>query len=184
MLIRPKIKTIDSLWYFPSFSCLSIHRSNYMQHLLEKCGNIFQNPSKGLHLIRSFSQQMHFEPTNSLQTLHVTRTIPSKLRKINEHKFSSQLTYINRVNKLAMLFEGVLNSRMNSFQPGGHDTNHNNQQMTKDTSITSQKGQLSQYTKPFPTKPRERASTEEEPNINQNIRSYSFLSFHKRNLCK
>jgi len=54
MLIRQKIKIVGSLRYFPSFSYLSIHNSNYMQHLLEKCGNIFQNLSKGLHLIRSF----------------------------------------------------------------------------------------------------------------------------------
>ena len=124
-----------------------------MQHLLEKVENIFQNPSKGLHLIRSFSHQIPFDPTHSLETLHVTRTIPPKLLKINEHKSASQLTYINRVNKLTMLFSRVLNSRMNSFQPGGHDTNHNNQQMNKDTSSTSQKGQLSQYTKSSPTKP-------------------------------
>jgi len=35
------------------------------------------------------------------------------------------------------------------------DTNHNNEQMTKDTSNTSQKSQLSQYTKSCPTKSRE-----------------------------
>ena len=36
--------------------------------------------------------------TDSLQTLHVTITIPPKLLKFNEHKFASQLTYINQVN--------------------------------------------------------------------------------------
>jgi len=87
-----------------------------MQHLLEKCENIFQNPSKGLHLIRSFSRQIPFDPTHSLQTLHVTRTIPPKLLKFNEHKFPAQLTYINQVNKLTMLFAGVLYFRSNSFQ--------------------------------------------------------------------
>jgi len=35
------------------------------------------------------------------------------------------------------------------------DTNHKNQQITKDTSSTSQKDQSSQYTKSGPTKPRE-----------------------------
>jgi len=34
-----------------------------------------------------------------------------------------------------------------------NDTNHINQQMSKDTSNTSQKGQSSQYTKSGPTKP-------------------------------
>jgi len=42
MLIRPKINNVDSLWYSPSFSCLSTHSSNYMQHLLEKCGIFFK----------------------------------------------------------------------------------------------------------------------------------------------
>ena len=66
-----------------------------MQHLLEKSENNFQNPSKGLHLIRRFSHQIPFDPTHSSQTLHVTRTIPPKLLKFNEHKFVSQLTYRN-----------------------------------------------------------------------------------------
>jgi len=158
MLIHPKIKIVGSVWYFPSFSCLSIHSSNCMQHLLEKCGNIFQNHSKGLHLIRSFSHQISFDPTHSLQTLHVTRIIPPKPLKINAHKFVSPLTYINRVNKLTMLFSGVLNSRTNSFQPGGHDTNHRKQQMTKDTSSTSEKGHSSQYTNLGPTNLRESIS--------------------------
>jgi len=55
------------------------------------------------------------------------------------------------MNKLTMLFVGVLNSRTNSFEPGKHDTNW---QMTKDTTNTSQKGQSSQDTKSGPTKPR------------------------------
>jgi len=94
-----------------------------MQHLLEKCGNVFQNPSKGLHLIKSFSHQIPFDPTNSLQTLHLTRTTPPKLLIFNEHKFVSPLTYRNlsvyQVNKLTMLYIGVLNFRSNSFQLWG-----------------------------------------------------------------
>jgi len=39
-----------------------------------------------------------------------------------------------------------------------HDTNHNNQQMTKDTSSISKKDQSSPYTKPSPTKPQESIS--------------------------
>ena len=50
MLIHPKITIVGSLRYSHSFSCSSIHSSNYMQHLLEKVENIFQNPSKGLHI--------------------------------------------------------------------------------------------------------------------------------------
>ena len=115
LLIRPKTNIAASLGYSPSFSCLSIHSSNYMKYSLEKCGNIFHNPSKVLHLIRSFSHQISFDLTHSLQILHVTRIIPPKLLKFNEHKFASQLTYRNQVNKLTMLFTGVLNSRTNSF---------------------------------------------------------------------
>jgi len=57
-----------------------------------------------------------------------------------------------------MLFAGVLNLRTNSYQPGRHDTNQSNQQMTKGISSTSQKGQPSQYTKSSPTKPQESIS--------------------------
>ena len=138
MLIHPKITIVGSLRYSHSFSCSSIHSSNYMQHLLEKCGNTFQNPSKGLH-------QNPFDHTHSLQTLHVTRTIPPRLLKFNKHKFASQITYINQVNKLTMLFAGVLNSRSNSFQLGGHDANHLDKQMTRDTINTSQLSQSSQH---------------------------------------
>jgi len=44
------------------------------------------------------------------------------------------------------------------FLGSSTDTNQSNQQMTKDTSSTSQKGQSSQYTKLGPTKPRESIS--------------------------
>jgi len=60
MLILPIIKTTDTLRYFPSFSCLSLYNSNYMQYFLEKVGNIFQNSSKALHLIKKFSHQIPF----------------------------------------------------------------------------------------------------------------------------
>jgi len=123
-----------------------------MQHLLEKCENIFQNPSKGLHLIRNFSHQIPFDPTHSLQTVHVTRTIPPKLLEFNEHKLASQLTYRNQVNKLTMLFVEVLNSRSNSFQLGGHDTTQLDKQMPKDTMNTSQSGQSYQHPRQGPAK--------------------------------
>ena len=132
--------------------------------MLEKCGNIFQHSSKGSHLIRSFQHQIPFDLTHSLQTLHVTRTIPPKLLKFNEHKFASQLTYINQVNKLTMLFVGALNLRSNSFLLRGHDTNHLDKQMTKDTTNTSQLSQSLQHPRQNPTKPR-RTSVEEELDI-------------------
>jgi len=116
-----------------------------------------QNLSKGLHLIRSFSHQIH--PTHSLQTLHVTRTIPPILLKFNEHKFTSPLTYRNisiyQLNKLTMLSAWVLNLSSNSFQLGGYDTTQLDKSMTKDTTNISQLGQSSQHTRPGPSKPQE-----------------------------
>ena len=50
MFIRPKNKNCR-LTLVLFFLLLLIY---YIQHLLEKCKNIFQNPSKGLRLIRSF----------------------------------------------------------------------------------------------------------------------------------
>jgi len=57
-----------------------------------------------------------------------------------------------------MLSARVLNLRTNSYQPEGHDPNHNNQQRTKDTSNNLQKGQSSQYTNLSPTKHQESIS--------------------------
>jgi len=70
----------------------------------------------------------------------------------HEHKFASQLIYRNQMNKLTMLFVGVQNSRSNSFQLGGHDTNQIDKQMNKDTTKTSQLGQSSQHPRQSPTK--------------------------------
>jgi len=55
--------------------------------------------------------------------------------------------------------------------PFSVDTNHNNSQRTKDTSRNSQSQAPPNL---------EKALVEEEPAINQNIRSFSFWSFHKR----
>jgi len=57
------------------------------------------------------------------------------------------------VKKLTMLFTGFLNSRSNSFQLGGHDTNQVHKQMTKDTKDTSHLDRSSQHTRQDPTKP-------------------------------
>jgi len=102
-----------------------------------------QKPSKGSTLVTGFSQENSLFPRHSLQTWLVSRIHPFELPKLHEHKFVSHPKHRNIFsgNKLTMFFAGVLNLRTNSFQPRGHhDTNHN-QQMTKDTSSTSQKGQ-------------------------------------------
>jgi len=99
---------------------------------------IFQTPPKGFHLLRGFSPKSFVIPKYSFQTWPVSRIHPYEHPKLNEHKFASPLPYINQVNKLTMLFAEVINSRTNSFHPGGRDTN---QQITKDPTSTSQIGQ-------------------------------------------
>jgi len=113
--------------------------------LIKNFRDDLQKPLKDSPLLRGFSQTNHLFPKYSLQTLPVSRIHPCELLKRHEHKFVShpKLRNIFSGDKLTMLFAGSLNSRTNSFQPGGHDTNHNNQQMIKDTSSTSQKGQSS-----------------------------------------
>jgi len=98
-----------------------------------------QKPPKGYPRLRGFSQTNHLFPKHSLQPWSVSRIHPCELPKLHEHKFVShpKLRNIFYGNKLTILFAGVLNSWMNSFQPRGHDTNQSNQQMTKDTSSNS-----------------------------------------------
>ena len=86
----------------------------------------------------------------------VSRTHPCKLPKVHEHNFDSQTICRNVsiffVNKLTMLFTGVLNSRLNSFQLGGHDTTQLDKDITKDKTDTSQLSQSYQHPRQGPTK--------------------------------
>jgi len=143
--------------YTSSFSFSFPNNSKYMTSLLKKFRDDLQKPPKGYPLLRGFSQTNHLFPKHSLQPWPVSRIHPCELPKLQEHKFVSHPKFKNifSANKLTMLLAGVLNSRTNSFHPGGHDTNQSNQQMTKEKSRTSQKGQSSQYTNLDPTKPRE-----------------------------
>jgi len=75
-----------------------------------------------------------------------------------------------------MLFTGVLNSRSNSFQLGGHDTTQLDKEITKDTTDTSQLSQSSQHPRQGPPNFR-RTSTEEELDIGQSIRCSFFWLF-------
>ena len=141
---------------------------------------------KGYPFLRGFSQTNHLFPKHSPQTWPVSRIHPCELPKLHIHKFISypKLRNIFFGNKLTMLFVGILNLRTNSFQPGGHDTNQSNQQMTKDTSTTSQKGQSSQYTKSGPTKPRERIIKRRE-SYKLEYQKFFLLFFSTREkLCK
>jgi len=131
--------------YNSSFSFSFPNNSKYLTSLLKKFRDDLQKPPKGYPLLRGFSQRNHLFHKQSLQPWPVSRIHPCELPKLHEHKFVShpKLKNIFSGNKLPMLFAGVLNSRTNYFQPRGHDTNQSNQQMTKDTSSTSQKVQSS-----------------------------------------
>ena len=75
----------------------------------------------GSHLLRGFLAKHHLIPKYSFHTWLVSRTYPYELPKLNEHKFTSHSTPCNilYVNKLTMLFVGILNSRSNSLQLRG-----------------------------------------------------------------
>jgi len=145
LLTRTKINAPPR--YTSSFSFSFLNNYKYLTSLIKKFRDDLQKPPKGSSLLRGFSQANPLLPKHSLQTWPVSRIHPCELPKLHEHKFVSNPKFRNIslffVNKLTMSFTRVLNSRMNSFRPGGHDINHKNQQMTKDTSRTSQKGQSS-----------------------------------------
>jgi len=85
MLARPKINTAYPTRYSPSLFFPSIDSSKYFKYLLEKIGDDFPKPLKGLHLLRGITCQNHFVPNHSLQASHVYRTNPQELQKLNEH---------------------------------------------------------------------------------------------------
>jgi len=111
-------------------------------------------PPKGSHLLRGLSSKIHFIPKSSFQKWLVSRTYPYELPKLHENKFTSHTPPCNilYVNKLTMLFAGVLNSRSNSLQLGGHDTIQVAKKMTKDSRDNSQCEQSSQQSSQGPTK--------------------------------
>jgi len=92
-----------------------------------------QTPLKGSSIQRGFSSKIPFIPKYSFPTWLVYKTSSFDLPKFKEHKFTSHPTCNTLyVNKLTMLFAGVLNSWSNSLKPGGHDTNQDKKKMTKD----------------------------------------------------
>ena len=118
--------------FFLSFSFPN--NSKYLTSLLRKFRDVFNIPPKSFPLLRGFSQQNHFFLKHPLQSWHVSRTIPYELPKLHAHKFVAHpnLRNIFSVYKLTMLFAGVLNSRSNSLQLGGHDVSQKYMKMTKD----------------------------------------------------
>jgi len=107
--------------YISSFCFSFPNNSKYLTSLLKKFKDDLQKPPKGYPLLRGFSQTNHLFPKHSLKLWPVSRIHPCELPKLHEHKFVShpQLRNIFFGNKLTMLFAGVLNSKTNSFQPGG-----------------------------------------------------------------
>ena len=79
MLSRLKINTTYPR-YSLSLSFPSTDNSKYVKCLLETIGDVFQNSSKGLHIIRGISHQIPLIPKHYLQTRHVSRTNPHALK--------------------------------------------------------------------------------------------------------
>jgi len=96
-----------------------------------------QKSRKDSHILRGFSPKSHFIPKYSFQTWPIYRTHSYELLKFNEHKLASHPKSRNvsifSMNRLTILFSGVLNSRSNSFQLEGHDTIQLNKDITNDT---------------------------------------------------
>ena len=130
----------------PSSLSFSLPNKNYLTSWTKKLWDEHQTPPKGSHLLRGFLSPSFFIPKYSFPTWLVIRAHPFELPKLKEHKFVSHPTpcTILYVNKLAMLFAWVLNSRSNSLKPGGHDTNQANKEMTKDAHYHSHHEKSSQ----------------------------------------
>jgi len=136
---------------FLPFSFSFPKNSKNLTSLLRMFRNDLNIPPKGVPLLRGFSQTNHLFPKHSLQSWHVSRNFPHELPKLHAHKFVAhpKLRNIFSVYKLTMLFVGVLNSRANSLQLGGHDVNQKYMKMTKDVVL---KGSSQQAKKDFITR--------------------------------
>ena len=118
MLTRSGTQCTSKVFFF-----LVFFFSKYLASWSKKFWDAIQTPPKGSHLLR-VSSKSHFFPKHSFQKWLVSRTYLYELPKLHEHKITSHIRPRNilYVNKLNMLFAGVLNSRLNSLQLGGHDT--------------------------------------------------------------
>ena len=145
-----------------------------MTSLLKKFRDDLQKPPKGYPLLRGFSQTNRLFPKHSLQPWSASRIHSCELPKLHEHKFVShpKLRNIFSGNKLTMLFAVVPNSRTNSFQLGGHDTNQSNKQIHQ-----APHKKVSHLSIQSLAPPNLKKASAEEEAINQNIRSSSFWSF-------
>ena len=147
-------KIIAPSWYTSSFSFSLAKVSTYLPSFLMNFRNDFQTPPKDFHLLREFSSQRFIILKHSFQTWFIYRTPSYTLPTLEEHKLSSHPNpcTILYVNKLTMLSTGVLNSRSNSLQHGGHDTTQVATKMTKEARDKAHGEQLSRRTFHNPTK--------------------------------
>jgi len=90
MLAHSKLNTAYPIRYFPSLSSLFVDNSKYLKYLLEKFGDIFQNPYEGLHLLRGIPHQIHFILKYSQQKPLV---IPKSFKR-SMHKSLIHLTHL------------------------------------------------------------------------------------------
>jgi len=140
--------------YASSFSFSSPKVYTYLPSFLKNFRDDFQTPPKGFHLLRGFSSQRFVIPKHSFQTWFVYRTPSYALPTFKEHKLSSHPNpcTILYVNKLTMLCTGVLNSRSNSLELGGHDTTQVATKMIKEVKDKAHGEYSSQRTIQDPTK--------------------------------
>jgi len=130
------------------------NKSKYLTSWTNKFLDANQTPPKGSHLLKGLSSKIHFIPKHSFQKWLISRTYQYELPKLHEHKLTSHTPPHNilYVNKLTMLFAGVLYSRSNSLQLGGHDTIQVAKKATKDLRNNSHCEQSSQQSSQGPTK--------------------------------
>jgi len=146
-------KLIEPLRYTSFFSFSLPNNSKYLTSSTKKFQDKIQTPLKGSHLLRG-SSKSHFIPKYFFPAWLVSRTYPYELPNLNEHNFTSHSTPHNilYMNKITMLFSGVINLRSNSLQLGGHDITKIAKKMTKDTRDTSHFDKSSQHPTQDPTK--------------------------------
>jgi len=75
--------------YTSSFSFSLPKHSKYLTSLIKKFRDDLQKPLKGSHLLRGFSQTIHFFPKHSLQTWPVSRIHPCELPNLHDLRFAS-----------------------------------------------------------------------------------------------
>jgi len=140
MLTRAKLQLAPPRCYSSlSFSLPKV--SPYTPSWLTNVRNDFYTPPKGFHLLRGLSSKTIVIPKQSFQTWSIYRTSFFELLALKESKSSLHLSSCTLLydRKITLLSARVLNSWLNSLQPGGHDANQAHKEMTKDVKVHKEK---------------------------------------------